>query len=227
MARRKQIKTKTQSIIRGVNYFHITLDDAPLLSDFHSGSLNSPFCSFQISYFSCIQWLLPHILAQYVAHSCFCLKTVQLINWLVCGRNKNHDSRWTIHLLLLNISNDTSSSFVLIGVPKGFLSKYADFGLQRAQSSHIQLYLAYSKEFKKALSCFYQSQMLSVDVSLNKLPYVLYIKKGDYDHANIYIISAGGNKNLVLISVKLMMQHGLNPLNVNMSKCRAFRFCNF
>lgn len=34
-----------------------------------------------------------HPVSQYVAHSCFCLKTVQLINWCVCGCNKNHDSR--------------------------------------------------------------------------------------------------------------------------------------
>lgn len=81
---------------------------------------NSPLYSSHISCFSCIQWLLPHILSQYVAHSCFCLKTVQLINWLVCGHNKNHDSRWTMHLLLLNISNDTSSSFVLIGTLRDF-----------------------------------------------------------------------------------------------------------
>lgn len=34
-----------------------------------------------------------HPVSQYVAHSCFCLKTVQLINWWVCGCNKNYDSR--------------------------------------------------------------------------------------------------------------------------------------
>ena len=55
-----------------------------------------------------------HPVSQYVAHSCFCLKTVQLINWWVCGCNKNHDSRWTIHLLLLNFSNDTGSSLGLV-----------------------------------------------------------------------------------------------------------------
>lgn len=48
--------------------------------------------------------------SQYVAHSCFCLKTVLLINWWVCACNKNHDSRWTIHLLLPNSSNGTGCS---------------------------------------------------------------------------------------------------------------------
>lgn len=48
--------------------------------------------------------------SQYVAHSCFCLKTVLLINCWVCACNKNHDSRWTIHLLLPHWSNGTGCS---------------------------------------------------------------------------------------------------------------------
>lgn len=51
--------------------------------------------------------------SQYVAHSCLCLKTVQLINCRVSACNKNHDGRWTMHLLLLNFSNDTGSSLGL------------------------------------------------------------------------------------------------------------------
>lgn len=45
--------------------------------------------------------------SQYVAHSCFSLKTVLLINWWLHTCNKSHDSRWTIHLLLWNGSDTT------------------------------------------------------------------------------------------------------------------------
>lgn len=54
--------------------------------------------------------LPPHTpFSQYVAHSCFSLKTVLLINWWLHTCNKSHDSRWTIHLLLWNGSDTTST----------------------------------------------------------------------------------------------------------------------
>lgn len=52
--------------------------------------------------------------SQYVAHSCFSLKTVLLINWWIHTCNKSHDSRWTIHLLLWNASDTTST----LGTPR-------------------------------------------------------------------------------------------------------------
>lgn len=93
-----------------VNYVYITFDGAQILT----GSLVHPPSPLRFSCFVCIplpSCLPPHTpFSQYVAHSCFGLTTVLLINWWVCGCNKTHDSRWTIHLLPWNFSNDTESS---------------------------------------------------------------------------------------------------------------------
>lgn len=69
-----------------------------------------------VSHFFCLlcfplsSRLPPHTpFSQYVAHSCFSLKTVLLINWWLHTCNKSHDSRWTIHLLLWNGSDTTSA----------------------------------------------------------------------------------------------------------------------
>lgn len=98
-----------------VNYVYITFDGAQILA----GSLarppahSSPICLFCLV-FHFLAALPPHTpFSQYVAHSCFCLKTVLLINWRVCACNKNHDSRWTMHLLLPNFSNGTGCSLGL------------------------------------------------------------------------------------------------------------------
>lgn len=98
-----------------VNYVYITFDGAEILA----GSPTRPptHSSWVRLFLSGIPLPSPappstsHTpFSQYVAHSCFCLKTVLLINWWVCACNKNHDSRWTIHLLLPNSSNGTGCS---------------------------------------------------------------------------------------------------------------------
>ncbi len=109
----KQIKPETYTIIRGLIMFILPLmvlkfllTHRPTRSLAHP--LSSNFLVLSVSHFlaGCS---LTHPVPQYVAHSCFCLRTVPLINWWVCGCNRNHDSRWTIHLLLLNFSNDAGS----------------------------------------------------------------------------------------------------------------------
>lgn len=118
-----------------VNYVCITFDGAQILP---GSFIRPPTHSTQILFClsSVLSCLPPHTpFSQYVAHSCFSLKTVLLINWWVCTCNKSHDSRWTIHLLQWNVS-DTESTLGLtarLHLPRGpcnfwtILSPLTDF----------------------------------------------------------------------------------------------------